>query len=213
MTRPPFDPSVYLVTDPDLCAGRGVVETVRRAVAGGATLVQLRDKQADDATLIQAGRAIKAALDGSGVPLIVNDRLDVARAIGADGLHLGQNDGDPAAVRAALPATALLGLSIEHADQARGIDPTVIDYVGAGPVRATATKPGHAPPIGWAGLARICARSPVPVVAIGGLTVADAGAALAAGAAGLAVVSAICAAADPTAAARDLTQAVTEARR
>ena len=213
MTRLAFDPSVYLVTDPDLCAGQGVVETVRRAIAGGVTLVQLRDKQADDDALIETGRAVKAALTGSGVPLIVNDRLEVAGAIGADGLHLGQSDGDPAAARAALPTTAILGLSIEHPDQARGIDPALVDYVGAGPVHATATKPGHAPPIGWTGLARICACSPVPVVAIGGLAAADAAPAVAAGAAGLAVVSAICAAIDPAAAARTLAHALTEARR
>lgn len=207
-----FDLGVYLVTDPHLCAARGLEQTVLAAVHGGATLVQLRDKQASEAELIATGQRLRAALAGSGVPLIVNDRLEVALAIGADGLHLGQADGALAAARARLGATAILGLSVQTVAQARAVDPTLVDYVGVGPVSATATKPDHAAPLGLAGLAQVCAASPVPAVAIGGLTLADVAAVLAAGASGLALVSAICAAADPTTATRAFAQALQAAR-
>lgn len=208
MSRRVPDLSVYLVTDPHACRPRGVVETVRQAVAGGATCVQLRDKQADDAVLVEIGLALKAVLAGSGVPLIVNDRLEVAHAVAADGLHIGQGDGDPAAARAALGPRAILGVSIEQPGQLAAVDPAIVDYVGASPVYATATKPDHAPPLGLAGLAEICAASPVPVVAIGGLGLADVAGVLGAGAVGLAVVTAICAAADPTAAAAAFARAI-----
>ena len=95
-----FDLSLYLVLDPDLCAGIGMVETARRAVAGGATMVQLRDKHAGTAAMIETGRALKQALDGTGARLVVNDDVEAAIAIGADGLHIGQEDMDAATARA-----------------------------------------------------------------------------------------------------------------
>jgi thiamine-phosphate pyrophosphorylase len=205
------DLSVYLVLDPDLCAARGVVATAVAAVRGGATIVQLRDKGADAARLAETARALKLALAGSGVPVIVNDCAQAALA--ADGLHVGQDDMDPAAARAVIGPDRILGLSVETGAAAARVDPALVDYVGAGPVFATPTKPDHKPPVGFDGLARLCAAAPVPAVAIGGLTAAHAGPVLAAGARGLAVVSAICAAPDPRAAARVLAQAVQEARR
>ncbi|MCA8931734.1 MAG: thiamine phosphate synthase, partial [Rhodospirillaceae bacterium] len=131
MSRRLPDLSVYLVTDPQACRRRGVAETVRLAVVGGVTCVQVRDKQASDTALVDIARSAKAALAGSGVPLIVNDRLAVAQAVAADGLHLGQGDGDPAAARAALGPRAILGLSIDHPGQLAAVDPRVVDYVGA----------------------------------------------------------------------------------
>ncbi len=104
-----LDLSLYLVTDPRLCARYGLVETVVAAVRGGVTIVQLRDKQASDGELIDQARQLKAALAGSGVPLIINDRLTVAIESGADGLHLGQSDGDVVAARAAMGEQAILG--------------------------------------------------------------------------------------------------------
>ncbi|MBN2905278.1 MAG: thiamine phosphate synthase [Rhodobacteraceae bacterium] len=191
--------SVYFVT-PD-----GVSDaTVLAAVRGGARLVQLRDKTASDAAMTDQARRLVRLLAPFGVPLIVNDRLRVALAAGAAGLHVGQTDGDPVRLRAALGPRALLGLSIEDAAQLRGLAPGTVDYIGAGPVRATPSKPDHADPIGLAGLGRIVALSPVPVVAIGGIGRADAAAIRATGAAGMAVVSAIAGAVDPRAAARDL---------
>ena len=200
--KPSLDLSVYLITDPVLCAGRGVVETALGAVRGGASVVQLRDKHASDAVLIEQGRALKQALTGTGALLIVNDRIDVALAIGADGVHVGQSDAAAATARAALGPDAIVGLSIQTLAHAETLDPEIIDYVGVGPVFATDTKPDHAAPLGLDGLARVCAASALPAVAIGGLKPEHVDAVFAAGAQGLAVVSAICAAADPESAAR-----------
>lgn len=209
--RPSLDLSVYLVTDPGLCAGRGVEATVLAAVRGGVTAVQLRDKQASDAELVALARALRGALAGTGVPLLVNDRVEVARAAGADGVHVGQSDTAAAQARAALGPEAIVGLSVETVEHARALDPAVVDYVGAGPVFATPTKLDHAAPLGFDGLAALCAASPVPAVAIGGVKAEHAGRVLAAGARGLAVVSAICAAPDPEAAARSLAAALATA--
>ena len=211
--KPKLDLCVYLVTDPVLCAGRALVETVMAAVRGGATVIQLRDKTAPDERLIAQGRALRQALAGSGTLLIVNDRIEVAAAVGADGIHIGQSDGSPAAARALLGRDAILGVSVETVGQAATLDPALVDYAGVGPVFATATKPDHALPIGFDGLASICAASRVPSVAIGGLRAEHVGAVFAAGADGIAVVSAICAATDPEAAARELASAAHQARR
>ena len=211
--KPSFDLSVYLITDPLLCAGRGVIETALAAVRGGVKIVQLRDKTASDAELISLGRALKQALAGSGALLIVNDRVEVARAIGADGIHVGQSDAAAADARKALGPDAIIGLSIQTTEQAAALDPAIVDYIGVGPVFATATKPDHAPPLGFDGLARVCAASALPAVAIGGLSAAHARAVFAAGARGLAVVSGICAAEKPEAAARAFVEEARKAPR
>ena len=205
------DLSVYLITDPGMCRTRGLLETVAAAVRGGVTAVQLRDKQAPDAVLIEQGRALQPLLAATGVPLIVNDRVEVAAALGADGLHVGQSDAAAAEARARLGPEVLIGSSVQTVAQARAVDPGVVDYVGVGPVFATATKADHAVPLGFAGLAEVCAGTRVPAVAIGGLGPARAAEVLAAGACGLAVVSAICAARDPERAARALADAVASA--
>lgn len=197
-----LDLSLYLITDRKLCAGAGLVETVVAAVRGGVTLVQLRDKHASDAELIDQARRLKAALSGTGVPLIINDRLEVALAAGADGLHIGQDDGDVAKVRAALGPEAILGLSVQTHDQLAHLDPTALDYLGLGPVFATPSKHDHAAPLGFAGLASLVAASPLPAVAIGGLKAEHVAAIRGTGAEGLAVISAICGTPDPEAAAR-----------
>ncbi|MGM0981901.1 MAG: thiamine phosphate synthase [Pseudomonadota bacterium] len=197
-----LDLSLYLITDRGLCSGLGLVETVMAAVRGGVTMVQLRDKHASDAELIDQARPLKAALAGSGVPLIINDRLGVALACGADGLHIGQDDGDVARARAALGPEAILGLSVQTHEQMARVDAEHLDYLGLGPVFATPSKHDHAEPLGFEGLARLVAASPLPTVAIGGLKAEHVAATHQAGAQGLAVVSAICGAPDPEAAAR-----------
>ncbi|WP_027966361.1 thiamine phosphate synthase [Halomonas halocynthiae] len=196
------DLSLYLVTDPALCKSYGLVETVAAAVRGGATLIQLRDKHASDAEMVSQARQIKQALAGSGVPLIINDRLEVALASGADGLHIGQDDGDVAAARNALGEKAILGLSVQRLEQLAQLDAAALNYLGLGPVFATATKGDHATPIGFDGLAALVAASPLPNVAIGGLKREHVEKVRAAGADGLAVVSAICGTPDPQAAAQ-----------
>ena len=194
---------VYVITDPD--APWPVIEQARAASRGGASAVQLRDKTATNADMVAIARALMAELRPRGVKLIVNDRLAVAVAAGADGLHIGQGDGDPADIRARLGPDKLLGLSIEAPGQCAAI-PAGVDYIGAGPVRATATKPDHAAPVGFEGLAEIVARAQVQVVAIGGLHLGDASAVKRAGAAGMAVVSAVVRAPDSEAATRALVQ-------
>ncbi len=206
------DLSVYLVLDAGMCGARGLAETARAAVAGGATAVQLRLKDAPTEAVIEAGRAVKTALAGSGALFVVNDDVAAAAALGADGVHVGQGDLSPAEARAAIGPGRLLGLSVETEAQAAAADPTLVDHVGAGPVFATGSKADHAPPVGMDGLAAMARAARVPAVAIGGLSAATAGEAMRAGAAGVAVVSAICAAADPEAAAREIARAVREAR-
>lgn len=197
-----LDLSLYLVTDPSLCADHGLEKTVVAAVRGGATVIQLRDKHADDGELIDQARRLKAALAGSGVPLIINDRLTVAVESGADGLHIGQDDGEVAAARAALGDQAILGLSVQTLEQMERIDIERLDYLGLGPVFATPSKHDHAAPLGFEGLATLVAASPLPSVAIGGLKAEHAAAVRQAGAQGLAVISAVCGMPDPEAAAR-----------
>ncbi|MBY4612220.1 MULTISPECIES: thiamine phosphate synthase [Rhizobium] len=207
-----FDLSLYLVLDPDLCAGIGMVETARRAVAGGATMVQLRDKHAGTAGMIETGRALKQALDGTGARLVVNDDVEAAIAIGADGLHIGQEDMDAATARAMIGPDMILGLSVETAALAAAVDPDLVDYTGVGPVFATPTKADHKQPIGFDGLAKLVAVSPVPSVAIGGLKAEHVAEVFAAGASGLAVVSAICGAPDPEAATHRIAAEIRKAR-
>ncbi|MBS9403474.1 thiamine phosphate synthase [Halomonas sp. TRM85114] len=194
--------SLYLITDPHLCAEHGLVETVVAAVHGGVTIVQLRDKHASDGELIDQARRLKEALAGTGVPLVINDRLAVAEESGADGLHLGQDDGDVIEARRALGPNAILGLSVQTHEQLAHVDHSRLDYLGLGPVFATPSKGDHAQPIGFEGLASLAAASPLPAVAIGGLKAEHADAVRAAGAQGAAVISAICGQPDPEAAAR-----------
>lgn len=210
MTRA-LDLSVYLILDPDLCVAAGMVETAQAAVAGGATAVQLRHKTASTAERVVLGQALKAALAGTGAVLIVNDDAEAARAIGADGVHVGQEDMAPADVRALVGPDMALGLSVESVDAARAVDPSVVDHVGAGPVFATPTKRDHKTPIGFDGLAKVIAAAPVPAVAIGGVKAEHAREVRAAGASGMAVVSAICGQPDPEAAARAVALAWAEA--
>lgn len=188
---------LYVITDPE--AALPVVEQARAAARGGAALIQIRDKRASDADLAVLVTLLLPEMHALGARLIVNDRAEVAIATRADGLHIGQGDGDPAALRRRLPPGMILGLSIETDAQALRI-PAGVDYLGVGPLRATATKPDHAAPVGLEGLARIIAAARLPAYAIGGIKPGDAAAIKAAGAVGMAVVSAVTRAADPEAA-------------
>jgi thiamine-phosphate pyrophosphorylase len=192
---------IYVITDPG--ADLRVIEQARAAARGGAAWVQLRDKSASDGDLAALIRQLLPEMAALSTLLIVNDRVEVALATGAHGLHIGQGDGDAAAIRQRMPPGMILGLSIETVAQARVIPPGV-DYIGAGPVRATSTKPDHATPIGFEGLAQIVAAAALPTYAIGGLNPGDARAVRATGAIGMAVVSAVTRAPDPEAATRAL---------
>ncbi|MEP4558404.1 thiamine phosphate synthase [Cobetia amphilecti] len=197
-----LDLSLYLVTDPALCAERGLEATVMAAVRGGVSVVQLRDKHASDEEMIAQAIRLKALLDEYEVPLIINDRIEVALASSADGLHIGQSDGDPVEARRRLGEDALIGLSVQTLEQLKAVDVERIDYLGLGPVYATPTKPDHAAPLGIEGLTQLVRSSPLPTVAIGGISLANAGEVMTSGTDGLAVVSALCSAEDPAAAAQ-----------
>lgn len=196
-----------LVTDPSLDHAR-LAAVVGAAVAGGVTSVQLREKTASTREFIERAKLLRALLAPAGVPLIINDRVDVALAAHADGVHVGQSDMPVADVRRWLP-DAIVGLSVECLDHVREVmsQNIDVDYLGVSPVFATPTKRDTAPALGLDGLAAIRRLTALPLVAIGGISATNAGAVLAAGADGLAVVSALCAAADPCAAARALRDA------
>lgn len=193
---------LYLVTDPQLCAPLGVVETVRSAVAGGISFVQLRDKTATTRARVELACALKDVLSGSCVPLVINDDVEAAVAADVDGAHIGQGDMTPAQARELLGPDKVLGLSCETPETVKAADPSVVDYLGLGPVFGTATKADHEAPIGFDGLASLVALSPLPSVAIGGLKADHVSAVRHSGADGLAVVSAICGQPDVTAAVR-----------
>lgn len=213
--RKTFDLSVYLVTDPRLCAARGLVETALAAVQGGATLVQLRDPAADGRRLVEQARALVVALRPRGVPVIVNDRIDVALAADADGAHVGQDDIAAGDARAMLGPQRILGLSAREPADIAAADPAVVDYLGIGPIFAVdpRTKPNAAAPLGVAGFGRLRAGTSLPVVAIGGIRSEHAAPLRGAGADGVAVVSAICGQSDPAAAARTLRDVFNAGRR
>ena len=206
-----FNLSLYLVLDPELCAGYGLVETARAAVAGGATIVQLRDKTASTRQMIEAGRALQQVLSGSGALLVVNDDVEAAIALNADGLHIGQEDLGAAEARRRIGPDMILGLSVETHALAAAVDPAIVDYAGIGPVFATATKPDHKQPIGIAGLAELVCVCPVRSVAIGGLKAEHVEPVLATGTEGLAVVSAICGQPDPQAATAAIAERIRKA--
>ena len=218
----PLDLAVYLITDTEMCRELGerlgVAETARQAVAAGATLVQVRDPDASDDEFVALATEAVRALRGTGVPVLLNDRVHLVAPTGADGAHVGQSDMPVAQARALLGEGAILGLSVTNAAQLRaamsGTDYPVsaLDYLGLGPLRATSSKPDHAPPSGIEGLARLAAASPWPTCAIGGVKAADAAAVRASGIDGMAVISAICGQPDVGAATRELVESWAAAR-
>jgi thiamine-phosphate pyrophosphorylase len=205
------------IVDPERAAGRALAELARLAAEGGATLIQLRDKQSDTRALIDEARAIKQALAPFRVPFVINDRVDVALAAGADGVHVGQDDMAAADARRLLGPGAIIGLSIKNVSEAEAAPLSLIDYVGCGGVYATLSKQQNNPPIGPNGLARIIdvlhrraqqSGKALPVCGIAGIDAGNAAPVIAAGADGVAVISALSLAPDPAAAARALRQVV-----
>ena len=195
------DLSLYLVIGPGDIPARSLNDVVRDAVRGGVTAVQLRRKEGSTRAFIEDARSLLALLRPIGIPLIINDRVDVALAVNADGVHVGQDDMDVEDARRLLGPECLIGVSVTTLVQARHADGTSADYLGIGPVFTTATKPDAAPALGLAATAEICRGTRIPSVAIGGINQHNAADVRATGVCGLAVVSAICAAPDPAAAA------------
>ena len=202
---------VYLVTDEALCVHHDLLDIVQMAVRAGVTCVQLREKHLSTGAFVAKARALKELLNryAPDVPLMINDRVDVALAAQADGVHVGQEDMPLADVRAVMP-NGLIGLSAHSAQtmQAALAQRSLLDYVGLGPIYPTVTKSDAAAPVGLDGLAQIRAMSSVPIVAIGGIGVDNAQAVMQQGADGIAVVSAICSAERPDLVVQNLSTAV-----
>ena len=209
---PRFDPaalSLYHVTDPQLSRPRSVPEVARLAVEGGASMIQVRAKDASGRELLELLEAVVSAVDGA-APVVVDDRVEChlaarARGIACDGVHIVQSDLPPEDARRLCGPEAIIGLSAASEAEiaaAVALPPATVDYLGIGAVRATATKPDAPQPLGIDGFARARALSALPAVAIGGIRPEDVAGLMAAGADGVAVVSGICAAADPRLAAQ-----------
>lgn len=204
---PQIDWSLYLLIDTGALGGRDPLAVARAALDGGASVLQLRAKGWSARRQLELALALLPLARARGVPLLINDQLDIALAAGADGVHLGVDDLPVEHARALMPA-GLLGYSPEGLDDAWRAQAAGASYLGVGPFAGTSTKPDAGAPIGPEGLRRIAAAVGIPVVAVGGITPANAGAALAAGAAGVAVASAVVAAPDPALAARALRAAL-----
>ena len=201
----PVDLRLYAILDPERAGGRELADLARRVADGGATLVQLRDKKSETRAMVAAARAIKAALAPFAIPLVVNDRVDVALAAQADGVHIGPDDMTAEDARRLLGPDAIIGLSVKSVEAAQATPVGSIDYAGVGGVYVTLSKEQKSAPIGTDGLARIAEtlrrRAPnLPIAGIAGIDATNAAAVIAAGADGVAVISALTLAPDPAAA-------------
>ena len=197
-----------MITCPENLGGRSAESVVEQAIAGGARAVQLRDKNADDAALLSQARALLTVTRRHRVPLIINDRVEVARKAGADGVHLGQADGSLEDARRALGEDAIIGRSTHDFLQAFAADQEGFDYIGVGPIYATPTKPGR-PPVGLKFVQEVAQKLTVPFVAIGGIDIGNLSEVLGAGAEQVAVVRAVMAQTDPKTAAQQLINILT----
>ncbi|APC09402.1 Thiamine-phosphate synthase [Moorella thermoacetica] len=203
---------LYVVITTKLGGGRPTLELVRGALAGGATAIQLREKELPARELVELGRAIRELTRDAGATFIVNDRLDIALAVEADGLHIGQEDLPAPVARKLLGPEKILGVSAGTTDEARQAEADGADYLGVGSIFATGSKGDAGSPIGLEGLRAIRAAVKIPIVGIGGINPDNAAGVIAAGADGVSVISAVIGAADVAAAARRLREVVTRAR-
>jgi thiamine-phosphate pyrophosphorylase len=210
-----LDLRVYAIADPGVSGGRSLAE-LATLIAPSTTLVQLRDKTGSTRTLIDEARTLLAVLQPKGIPLLINDRVDVALAAKAQGVHIGWDDMPAEEARRLLGAEAIIGLSIKTLEQAAAAPLDVLDYVAIGGVYATSSKDNTSAPIGTGGLRAIATairarKAKFPICAIAGITAANAGDVIAAGADGVSVISALLLAPQPAQAARELRRAVDEA--
>lgn len=195
---------LYLVTDETACLGRDLFWVVEEAVKGGVTMVQLREKSLDTRAFIERAIKMKALLTPYNVPLIINDRVDVALASDADGVHVGQSDMPYAMLKKILPAGKIIGLSAENRQQVIEAENWALSYLAVSPLLATSSKTDHSEPWGMEGLRWAKANSKHPLVVIGGLNHTNTLEAMDKGADGIAVISVICSAESPFEAARYL---------
>jgi thiamine-phosphate pyrophosphorylase len=210
------DHTLYGIIGPEHARGRALPDLVRAAAKGGMTLVQYRDKHSDTRSMVAMARALKAALAGTGVPLLINDRVDVALAAEADGVHLGQSDMAPEDARRLLGSHAIIGWTLKTQMHAQALADQPVDYATIGGVFATTSKDNPDPPLGIDGFKQVLpiARQakPVPIGAIAGITKANAAQVIAAGADGIALISALFMVENPEEVARDLRTIIATAR-
>lgn len=206
--RKPIDLSLYLVTNSELTLGRSLLEVVEEAVKGGVTLVQLREKEASSLDFYREALAMKKLLAPYGVPLIINDRVDIALAVDADGLHIGQGDLPYAVARDLLGEDKIIGLSVENTQDVLIANELDIDYIGISPVFLTDTKQDTASALGIEGARAINKLSNKPSVGIGGIHLDNVADIIATGSEGVSVVSAIVSAPSPREAAQQLKEII-----
>ena len=195
---------LYMVTDQSSAGKRTLMDVVAAAVQGGVTCVQLREKQLNTRDFLAQAMMLKTLLAPQKIPLVINDRIDVALACGAQGVHLGQSDMPVLQARQLLPPEVFIGWSVETMEDVARSASLPVDYLGVSPIHVTPTKTDTQKPWGLNGLRQVRSATALPLVAIGGVHAANARSMLLAGADGLAVVSALCAAQDPCAAAAAL---------
>jgi thiamine-phosphate pyrophosphorylase len=211
--RPPLDLRLNAIVDPERAGGHDLLDLARAVATGGATLVQLRDKKSDTRAMVEEARAIKATLRPFNVVFVVNDRVDVALAAAAHGVHIGPDDMTPEDARQLLGPDTIIGVSVKNIAAAEATPVGLIDYAGVGGVYATLSKEQKTLPIGTDGFARIAGvlrrrASTLPIVGIAGIDAGNAAAVIAAGADGIAVISALSGSRDPAAAAHALREIV-----
>jgi thiamine-phosphate pyrophosphorylase len=195
---------LHVITDTTIQRRFGHVELAELAVAGGAEVIQFRDKSLASGALIETAKAVRLVCRAGRVPLVINDRVDIALAVDADGVHLGQRDLPVSVARQILGPTRLIGASASTTEEAVQAERDGADYVGFGHIYPTPSKDKSDPPKGSGPLREACDEVSIPIIAIGGIDVGNLGLVLETGASGVAVISAVCAADDPRSAVTDL---------
>jgi thiamine-phosphate pyrophosphorylase len=213
MIKSDIDWSLYLVTDRDLAGEKSIEDVITAAIKGGVTAVQLREKECTTLEYISLAKRIKQLLENSPVPLIINDRIDVALASNADGVHVGQSDMPYYEARRIMGPNSIIGLTVETVGQARLAELTDADYLGVSTIYATPTKTDTINEWGLKGLKKLRTQTGKSLVAIGGINSQNAADVIKAGADGIAVVSAICASSDPESSAREMYSIIANARK
>ncbi|MFP3895921.1 MAG: thiamine phosphate synthase [Anaerolineales bacterium] len=206
------DWSVYVITDRQVAGDRPISQVIEAALAGGATMVQMREKEGTTRELIAQGRALHGITRAAQVPLIINDRVDIALALDAEGVHVGQDDMPAPIVRRLIGPDRILGVSAGTVEEAHQAERDGATYLGVGDVYGTPSKTDAGTPIGIEGIGEIAAAVSIPVVGIGGIDAENTAAVIEAGAAGVAIISAVVGAQDPRAAARRLKQVIRQAK-
>jgi thiamine-phosphate pyrophosphorylase len=204
----PIDWRLCFIADSEASAGRDILQLIAEAVEGGVTLIQLRGKKWTSREFLDVGMKAVRFLGPKKIPLIVNDRVDITLACGADGVHLGQDDLPLPCARKILGKDRIIGISVATPAEAEAAEKDGADYVGAGPVFATLSKKDLGPILGLEGLRTIREKVKIPILAIGGITVANFSDVISAGADGVAVISAIAAAANSKKAAIEIIESI-----